>query len=71
MVVKDTKYVHLRGNVTLIDVNVNYLAFYAIRNVMEACHVIIKNKHLNSILNNISKNNLKYKLKFNLESLVL
>jgi len=32
------------GNVTPIDVNVNHLAFCAIKNVMEACHVIIKDK---------------------------
>jgi len=45
VVVKDIKGVHVRGNVTPIDVNVNHLAFCAIQNVTEACHVIIKDNY--------------------------
>jgi len=39
-VVKDIKDVHVRGNVTPINVNVNHLAFCAIQNIMEVCHEI-------------------------------
>jgi len=46
VVVKDIKGVHVRGNVTPIDVNVKHLAFCAIQNVTEACRVITKDNTL-------------------------
>jgi len=46
VVVKDTKGLLVKGNVTPIDVNVNHLEFCAIQNVMEACYVIIKDNPL-------------------------
>lgn len=44
--VKNTKCVHVRGNVTLIDVNVNQLAFFKIQNITGVWHVIIKDNTL-------------------------
>jgi len=44
--VKDIKSVHVKGNVTPVDVNVNHLTFSTIQNIMRVWHVLIKDNIL-------------------------